>query len=301
MSGSRHLVWHALSRGCRGMAQTPVVQLLSVTAVAVCMSVLVATSLLFLQVRAIVTTLGADIPMVVYLEHDVAPQAVQPLIDQLHAVAGVTKVRLIDAQSAMRQLTESFADEPDLLAGLDANVLPMSLEVSLSQDALTHAFDEELATRVRALPGVDSVDTVGSAVSQFVASMRVLERLGGWLWGIVSLATLTIVWLTVRLGLYGRQGEVTILRLVGGTARFVRGPFVVEGVAQGVLGSVLALVGVHTLLRELGPVFRQASIPLVDMRIDTALPWVHAAVFVGMGALMGWLGARAATSRVAEA
>ena len=60
---------------------------------------------------------------------------------------------------------------------------------------------------------------------------------------LVSLACLAIVWSTIRLGVFARRAELDILRLVGGTTRFVRAPFVVEGVLQGVLGTALALAG----------------------------------------------------------
>jgi cell division transport system permease protein len=130
-----------------------------------------------------------------------------------------------------------------------------------------------------------------------------LETLGDLALGaamLVGLACMAIVWSTIRLAVYARRAEIQILRLVGGTGRFVRGPFIVEGCLQGALGAAMALGLLYVGFDHLRPVL-EGGLSLLfaagALRFFTPL---EIGIGVAFGAMVGLLGSRAATGRYVE-
>ena len=123
-------------------------------------------------------------------------------------------------------------------------------------------------------------------------------RLGGLLLAlIVAGACLYIVGTTIRLGVFARREEIEILKLVGATDRFVRGPFLLEGALQGFLGAALALALLFTAHRIAAPRVEAAlSVALSHLRIEF-LPIAQLSLGLAAGALLGLLGSRIALGR----
>ncbi len=122
-----------------------------------------------------------------------------------------------------------------------------------------------LAEQLEALPVVDEVAVTGAWAGRAHAMLDTLSELALGAARLVAFACMAIVWSTIRLGVYARRAEIQILRLVGGTAGFVRGPFVVEGMVQGALGAAAALtmlwVGFDALDRSSSRACRWCSRP----------------------------------------
>ena len=129
-------------------------------------------------------------------------------------------------------------------------MLPKSVEVHVRPESPV-AFTEALAGRLREVSLVEEVAVMGawaSALNDAIGALRTVAAILGLL---VAFACIAITWSTIRLAVFARRSEVEILRLVGGTRRFVRAPFVIEGAIQGVLGAAFAVtllaLGFHAL------------------------------------------------------
>jgi cell division transport system permease protein len=112
---------------------------------------------------------------------------------------------------------------------------------------------EALAKQIRAIPGITGVDYGREAVERLTAIARAL-RFGGLVaFAVVLFATIIIVSATLQLAIYARREEIEIQKLVGATDRFVKAPFLIEGLLQGVLGALVALAGLWAFGRLVGP------------------------------------------------
>ncbi|NVB38048.1 hypothetical protein G6O69_09405 [Pseudenhygromyxa sp. WMMC2535] len=310
---SANALRYAFARGLRGMAQSPLVQLLAVGTMAVCMLLLGTATLMFQNANAVATTLGIEVPVTVFMDPEADPAETMALTARLQALPEVAHAERVTPEQAMARLQdglgEGLAGTQDhghaageaggLLEGVDPSTLPDTIELSLGE-GVEPGFADALALRVQDMEGVEEVSVLGPWVQQAEDMLTTLRWLAVGVGVLVSLACLAIVWSTIRLGVFARRAELQILRLVGGTARFVRGPFMVEGVLQGVLGTALALAALYLGFELIRP-FLERGLALVfaagSLRFFSV---VEVSAALGLGALLGLIGARAAVARHAE-
>lgn len=305
-SGINRLAY-SLSRGLRGMAQSPLVQLLAIGTMAVCMLLLGTAMLLLQNAQRVAQDLGIDTPVTVYMQPGIEPEAVVALQARVAALPEVAAVEHVTPQMALARLhdglgqgdsiaTVGASERAELLAGLDPNTLPASLEISLAA-GVEPGFADALADRIAAMEGVEQAAALGPWVAQVERMLDTLRWLALGIAALVSLACIAIVWSTIRLGVFARRSEIEILRLVGGTGRFVRGPFVVEGVLQGVLGTGLAIAGLWLGFELIRP-FLERGLALMfaagSLRFFTI---IEVGIALGFGAAIGLIGSRAAVAR----
>lgn len=290
---------YVVARGLRGMGQAPAVQLLAVSTMAVCMLLLGVVMLVWSNAQGIVHAWGLDVPVTVYLADDAEPAEVEAVVHRLQALPEVAHVERVSPQQALERLAEGLGDDGALLDGLDPAVLPASLEIGLVAGT-DPDFGHVLAEGLGDQPVVEEVAVAGAWAGRAHELLATLEDLALGAGLLVSLACMAIVWSTIRLGVYARRAEIQILRLVGGTRRFVHGPFVFEGMVQGVLGAAVALgilwLGFDAvrpfLERGLSLLFAGGSLRFFGPQ--------ELGVGVAFGAGLGLLGARAAVARYAE-
>jgi cell division transport system permease protein len=283
-------------RGVRGMIQAPLVQVLAVVTIGVCMLLLATITLAWVNARSIADRWGVDVPVTAYLVDGADPVATADLVGRIGTLPQTERVELVGAEQQLERLRDGLGDDPALVAGLDAELLPAAIEVHLADGAQGAAIGEQL--RGEAI--VEDVVVAGAWAERAQRMLDALRDLALAAAGLVGAACLAIVWSTIRLAVYARRAEIEILRLVGGTGAFVHGPFVLEGFVQGVLGTALAVV-----LLWLG---FDAARPFVADALSLAfaagslrfLGAQEVALLVGFGGVLGLLGSRAAVARYVE-
>ena len=292
-------VGYVLVRGLRGMGQSLHVQALATLTMAVCMLLLGTTVLLWENARGITRDWGVDVPMTVYVQEGAPAEEVAALSRRLARLPGVDRVVRVSPQDAMDRLIHGLGGQESLLDGIDPETLPESLEVHLADDTPPKV-GAALAARLSELDAVDEVAVVGPWAQKVQDLLATLRTLALGVGAMVTLACTAIVWSTIRLGVFARRAEIHILRLVGGTHAFVRGPFVVEGLVQGLVGAALALATLYAGFDMLRPHLEQGlSLVFAAGSLRFFSP-AQVAAGLGLGAAIGTLGARAAVARYVE-
>jgi cell division transport system permease protein len=220
----------------------------------------------------------------IYLKEGVDAAAATELRDALRKTEGVSNVRYVSSEEARRDLADNAGDAA--LAGLPVTAFAASLEVDFAPTTPDAAV-AQVATKVRALPAVEGVETYE----------RWSERLGVLLRGgvvaslvlavVVLGAVVSVVGSTMRMALERRRREVEVLKLVGATDGYVRAPFVLEGAAEGAFGALSALLLLGILFLFVQSRFDSQLGVLLGMD-PTFLSWP---VVLGMILLGGGLGA----------
>jgi cell division transport system permease protein len=287
------------ARGARGMSQSPLVQLIAIGTMAVCMLMLGTVSLVFSNAQAVTQEWGVDVPLTVYMVEGVEVSESETLVRRLEALPEVESAERITPEVALERLEHGLGGHGGALDGIDAEALPDSIELHLNSD-VDPAFAPRLAERIEAFEEVEEVALLGAWVEQAETMLSTLRNLAVGIGLLVGLACMAIVWSTIRLGVFARRSELEILRLVGGTHRFVRGPFVVEGIIQGVVGTGLA-VGVLWFAFDFLRPFLEEGLSMVfaagAIHFFTPVQILVALVF---GAAVGFAGSRAAVARYVE-
>ncbi|HXS15743.1 MAG TPA: permease-like cell division protein FtsX [Polyangiaceae bacterium] len=224
--------------------------LLSVFSVAVAFVCLSATLLVAVNVESLRGGWAKSARASVYLRADADPEAVAAMRAALQRAAGVTEVKYVSAEQARQDVLGNTQDEA--LSALPEEAFPASLEVMLRDDAAQEQV-KQLSAQLKALPAVESVETYaawGKRLDKFLEGGAHAALL---LVVIVLGSVVSVVGSTMRMALSRRSTEVEVLKMVGATDSYVRGPFVVEGAVQGGLGALLAIIimgSVYMLLKD---------------------------------------------------
>jgi cell division transport system permease protein len=195
----------------------------------------------------------------------------------------VSRVRRVTSEETRREIAGSGVDP--ILDALPGEAFPASLELELTP-GIENPQIEKLKTQLSLLPQVDAVQTyeawserLGSLLSRGVAAAGLLAL-------VVLASVVSVVSSTLRLSLERRRIEVEVLKLVGATDGYVRRPFVVEGAAQGLFGSLFALFLLLTLFLILRENADPALFTLLGLE-PRFLPWHVCLGLVLAGAVLG--------------
>jgi cell division transport system permease protein len=225
----------------------------------------------------------------IYLKDSASQQDVDAFRTALAAVPGVAQVRYVSSGQARTEFSQEEVAQAADLAALPVEAFPASLEVDMKPDMPT-ADLADMVGKLRSLPAVDDVETYQSWTERLARLVRGGVAAAALLALVVFASVLAVIGSTMRLALQRRKTEVEVLRLVGATDQFVKGPFLIEGSAQGAMGAMLALalLGALFLLVRTRLDGELAMLVGVD---PTFLPWQVALGMVGAGAVLGMMAA----------
>ena len=200
----------------------------------------------FLLVNANVSRLVAQwsqaAEMSVYLADDASPEARAAVEATLAASPLVAHFEYRSKTDALARFKRDFKDLAGLTDELGENPLPASFEVRLRPSAGDRAGIDAIAASLAKAPGVADVRYDRQWLDRLLLAVALLRGISLVIITIVAVAAALTVANVVRLAAYARLDEIEIMHLVGLPAAFIRGPFVVEGILQGGLGSLAALV-----------------------------------------------------------
>lgn len=199
----------------------------------------------FLLVAANLTQLveewRASARVVVYLAGEIEAAEAVDVRQTLAKAPWVTGVHQISRAEAAERFRTTFPSVADLVGVLGERSLPSSFEVLFDPELGAEAdFDAWLA-ELRALPSVEMVDDDRDWVRQLTRAAAVLRLIGASLGLVLLTAAVFTIGSVIRLTAYLYRDEIAVMRLVGATEFFIRGPFYVEGLFQGLLGGLVAL------------------------------------------------------------
>src|SRR5262249_25912177 len=180
--------------------------------------------------------------MSVYLNDDatVAQRtAIEGLLVPGPIIAGA---EYVSKAEALERFKQTFVDLASTVGSLDSNPLPASYEIRLQPQTSSSAGVDQLAERLRTVAGVADVRYDRQWLERLASTIGIVRIVGLALAGILSLAAALTVATVVRLALHARRDEIEIMQLVGAPQAYIRGPFVVEGILQGGIGAIVALV-----------------------------------------------------------
>jgi cell division transport system permease protein len=217
------------------------------------------------------------------------------LENRLSADPRVKSVSFVDKSSALAKYKQDPSIPPDMIANLEGyNPLPASLDVDVKNINDLDAISND----VRGLPLLDKQGPTNyrkAVIDRVVTFSRFIA-----IAGVVLLAALTgvaifIIMMSIRTAVFVRRKEIEVMKLVGATDWFVRGPFLLEGMLAGLIASLMAVVMVAAGYQPFVDRVRSA-VPFLPLSYDAAflgqLCLVLAAVGILLGAVGSYLGVR---------
>lgn len=222
---------------------------------------------------------------------DVDERTTDQVRQQLQAEELVLNVSYISKDSASSVMRNEFGAGADELA--DLNFLPASFRLSVNTDAGANQV-ENMVSRMKNIRGVDEIDYNAALLRILESNLNTFSMVGGGVGILILLAALILVYNTIRLTIYAKRDLIRAMKLVGATNKFIRSPFIVEGLLQGLIAGTLAVFSVFVIF--------EFAIPFYLADIGT-LSWPFGRWYFLVGAmvilsiLMGWWGSRWAAKR----
>ncbi len=215
----------------------------TVTTIVVTLSLLIFVffSFLYFNLERFVEHFGRELGIVVYLKKDLPPDRIPAVFATLQKMEGVKSVTYVSPEEAYHRLDSYLKDEVNILDGVEPGFLPPSFELEIDRALFQLARIKELAEKIARWPEVDKVQYGQEWLHRLEAFSQLTKMVvaaGGVL---LLLSAVFVVASTIKLTVYARQEELEILRLVGATNSFIQGPFLIEALLQGLIGSSLAV------------------------------------------------------------
>jgi len=214
------------------------------------------------EVNLIVDYTGGKVEVSVYLSDGISAEQQQALSAKLSAMQEVANVEYLSKDDACALFRKQFANQPDLVNNVDCNTLPASFRVKMKDPELFGVVQD----RLEGEPGIERITDQADLLKKLF-TLTGMFRLGALAVGILMLvSSALLIANTVRMGLFARRKEIGIMKLVGATNWFIRIPFLIEGVVEGLIGAGLA-VGVLFAFKTffINPLYGNITI----------LPWVQ--------------------------
>lgn len=257
--------------------------LLSIFSVAVAFVCLAATLLVVVNVDAVRERYAHTGHASVYLKPKIDLETVREVEKALRQVPGVTKVRYVSNEDARHEVLARASDEA--LEALPSEAFPASLEVSLAHPE-AGAKTDKLKAELEKLPAVEAVETYRSFSDRLAKLLAGGVAAAGLLTLVVLGAVISVVSSTMGMALSRRRTEVEVLKMVGATDEYVRGPFVVEGAFQGGVGAFFAVLLLGVLYLILKDAFADALGSMLGI-VPRFLPVLFVGCLVLLGAMLG--------------
>lgn len=198
-----------------------------------------------------VSHLREELRVQVFMTESHATEQRDAIRELLATTDGVERVEWVDKQEALRRYREWAAQEAGLIEELGTNPLPASFEVYLRPGGGAGRAAARVETLLTGHPAVEQIRYDQPLIERLEGFVDLARRGGAAVAGLVLLAVIFVMASVLRLAVLRRTDEIKIMQLVGASAGFIRGPFLVAGLVQGAVATGIAL-GVVEGLRRLG-------------------------------------------------
>lgn len=287
---------HALLSSAGHLARAPIATTFTVLVMGLALALPLGLDVLVRGAREATHDFSGAVSISVYLKTSVSEARAKELARTARDRPAVESVQLITATQALAQF-RAQSGFGDALDALDNNPLPNVLVVTPTPRRANPASMETLRQYLAAWPEADAVQLDGDWVTRFNAMLSLLQQALLIAALLLAIGVVAVVGNTIRLEIQNRRAEIEVTKLVGGTNRFVRRPFLYTGALYGLLGGLTAWLVVVIALALLNPAIARLA-QTYGSSYTLPGPTVRdLEILLGGGALLGWIGSWLAAAR----
>ena len=264
---------------------------ISVATITVAFSILSLFLVIYLNLSSFLTIWSKQVQLIVYLKDDINQNQLQDLEQLIAANSDVESMTFIPKETAWANFKNTFSSsKSDFIDDLMFNPLPSSYNLKFKPSSDRFSKIHRFADLLQAREEVESLEYGEKwleAFEKFMLFIRIFLLAVG---GLLSLGLILIISNTIKLSFYSRQEEIELMVLIGATPNFIRVPFMMEGMLQGLLGGIFALALVKCLQLYINIQF-QSSLDSIARGME--FQFMSQPLILGLLAssvLLGWVG-----------
>ncbi|MEL7624869.1 MAG: permease-like cell division protein FtsX [Clostridiales bacterium] len=230
-------VGYVVRDGFRNVWRNKVMSVASISTVAISLFLLGVVWLFISNVNHMVTKVESELEINAYIDKTYTRDQGVELMNQISQLPGISLVSYVTKEDALHILQGRFGPDANLAETVgEYNPLPDMIRVKASRPELV----PDLAKKLENTIGIETVRYGQGTVEKLLQTADWVERAGFVGLIGISVAAVFLISTSIRLTVYSRREEITIMRLVGATNWYIRWPFLVEGIFIGLFGSLLA-------------------------------------------------------------
>lgn len=172
----------------------------------------------------------------VYLLDNTTYEQAEAMMQKASDMPEVDNVSYLSEQDAMQQLKEKWGEKSYLLDGLKENPLPNSLIIKVTK--IENA--DSVVQKLKGFQGIEDVKYYKSAVEKLMKVTKFIQLGAMIVIAFLVIVSVVVVSNTVKLTVLAREREISIMKYVGATNWFIRGPFLVEGILIGIISALIS-------------------------------------------------------------
>ncbi len=245
--------------------------------------------ILFINVNTAAETIKGDYDSIeIFLLDETTPEQADAMVTDMKQQKGVSDAYYKTKEEAMAEFKARWGDNGYLLDGLADNPLPNSVVVKISD--LEQA--DALAAHAAEYEGIEDVKYYKSTVDKLLRATKFIQLSAVILMIFLIIVSIIVVSNTIKLTVFNRADEIIIMKYVGATNWFIRGPFLIEGILIGLISSAIALGITYLLYGRIvdiigDQVYQMLSMPMVPVNF---LIYNFAWIFLALGVSIGSCG-----------
>lgn len=228
---------YLIKEGFKNTWSNRMMTIASVGVLVSCLLLTGAATLICWNVQQVVDSVGDQNIVNVYLNDDVTEEQAAEIGNQIKAVGNIASCDFYSKDVAISEFKDVLGDVYDNMQGED-NPLPNAYHISLTD---LSAYDQTVQS-VGEIDGVSKVSNRSDVADKLTSLSNLVATMGFWIILALIVISLFIISNTIRMSMYSRRFEISIMKSVGATDGFVRTPFVVEGMLMGMISGVLSSV-----------------------------------------------------------
>ncbi len=272
-----------------GFRNTWTNRMMSIASICVLMSCLVligAASMIFLNIDSLLSRIEEENVIMVYIADDTTDEAITAMGDQINAIGNIKELEFVPKEDAWAEQLETMEDaQAEFFTQISTDIpLPDAYKVTVENLDL---FDDTVE-QLKALDNVDTIRENKDLAQRLVSIRQGISVIAVVIIAVLFAISLFIISNTIRLTVYSRRLEISIMKSVGATNSFVRLPFVVEGMILGVVSGVISLGivwGVYELaITEFADLISSLGLTALEFA-NYALPMLG--IFIAIGIVSG--------------
>ncbi|MDO4545824.1 MAG: permease-like cell division protein FtsX [Bacillota bacterium] len=261
--------------------------LASIFAITAMLLILSIFFILVININTAAETIQRDYDSIeIYLLDETTEEQAQTMIDDMTGETGVDDVYYKDKETALEEFKERWGENGYLLNSLNENPLPNSVVIVISD--LEAA--EDIAAKAGEYDGIEDVKFYKDTVDKLLSATNFIQIAAIVVMVFLIIVSVVVVSNTIKLTVFNRSNEISIMKYVGATNWFIRGPFLAEGIIIGIISAGIS-VGISTfmyykLIDAVGEqIFSALSMPMVPVGfLAYNFAWIFLALGISIGA-----------------
>ncbi|MEF2837218.1 MAG: permease-like cell division protein FtsX [Oscillospiraceae bacterium] len=277
-------IGYLLKEGFRGIFLHGFMSFAAICVTIACLVIVGSFSILAYNLDVMVEELNQTSEILVYVDSSLPDEEARSIGTQINLMDNVLQSTFVSREEALEDFIADH-DGDSAFGGVQAADLRHRYIVSLEDNLRMKETDEQL----KQLPGVAKTNAAYELAEGFTTIQSVLHIVSYAVIAVLLVVSLLIISNTVKLAMYDRKDEISIMKMVGATNGFIRLPFIVEGFTLGMIGAILAFglewVGYDAMVQKIGSVDSLQLfdlVPFQELLMPMVVTFAAAGMFVGI-------------------